>query len=83
MPLGSISLCTACRHYDWAAADRGQDPRCTAFADGIPEAIWLDCFDHRRPFVGDRGIRFELADDDTLAVEQLELYEKAHAAAAG
>lgn len=44
--------CLACRHYL-------DDGTCAAFPDGIPDAILLDGFDHRRPFDGDGGIRYE------------------------
>jgi len=32
---------------------------CKAFPDGIPFAIWDNTFDHRNPWPGDGGIRFE------------------------
>jgi hypothetical protein len=42
---------------------------CAAFPDGIPWQIGEDGFDHRKPFPGDHGILFDLAegDDEFLA----------------
>lgn len=57
--------CWLCRH------DRG-GRRCDAFGPDtpIPEAIRRNQADHRRPFPGDHGIRFEAregVDPDALA----------------
>jgi hypothetical protein len=46
------SQCSHCRHK---LADR----TCRAFVDGIPGAILLNLHDHRNPYPGDGGIRFE------------------------
>ncbi|TDC73621.1 hypothetical protein [Actinomadura sp. 7K507] len=35
-------------------------PYCDAFPDRVPNEIYRAGFDHRQPFEGDRGIRFEL-----------------------
>ena len=44
--------CSRCRH--WEAGNL-----CLAFRDGIPDAIWENRHDHRDPYEGDGGIRFE------------------------
>jgi hypothetical protein len=48
-----IPICWDCRHYR-------TDASCSAFPDGIPAEILDSEADHRRPYPGDRGIRFEL-----------------------
>lgn len=37
-------------------------PSCDAFPQGIPEPIWTGAADHRRPFVGDHGLRWASKD---------------------
>ena len=40
----------------WASLE---SERCSAFPDGIPDAIWLGTHDHALPFPGDGGVRRE------------------------
>ena len=48
-----ISQCVWCRH-------RSSDGRrCRAYPDGIPDAILMNRHDHRSPYKGDSGLRFE------------------------
>jgi len=49
---GSWSQCSFCRH--WLGRKT-----CAAFPDGVPAAILDNEHDHREPFAGDNGIRFE------------------------
>ena len=53
-----FSLCDHCKH-------RRSEDTCAAFPDGIPSSISFFGFntDHRRPFEGDNGIRFEPKDE--------------------
>ena len=53
----AMPICIGCRHYDRTAP--GPGIRCTAFPDGVPEAIFESRTDHREPYEGDRGIVFD------------------------
>lgn len=55
-----MPICLGCRHFDRTAPGPGFG--CTAFPSGIPDAIIESQFDHREPFDGDDGIRFEPVD---------------------
>ena len=48
-----IVQCFVCTRY---GTDNG---KCQAFPDGIPEKILFMEHDHREPYKGDNGIRFE------------------------
>lgn len=53
-----IPQCFDCKHFD-------RDKKgmvCAAFPAGIPNPILLADHDHREPFEGDGGIRFEPRD---------------------
>jgi hypothetical protein len=47
-----VFQCKQCRHYQG-------DGKCTAFPGGIPDPILFFEHDHRKPYPGDQGIRFE------------------------
>ncbi|HEX8339702.1 MAG TPA: hypothetical protein VF624_02215 [Tepidisphaeraceae bacterium] len=44
--------CSVCRHLNGRR-------RCSAFPAGIPDAIIASRHDHRQPYAGDQGVRFE------------------------
>jgi hypothetical protein len=46
--------CLYCRHLDQATRTT-----CRAFPRGIPDAFMANAADHRQPWRGDRGVRFE------------------------
>ena len=41
-------------------------PSCEAFPAGIPEEIWENRFDHRKPYAGDHGLRWASLDDQAF-----------------
>jgi hypothetical protein len=45
-------MCLWCTHFKDGFT-------CDAFPDGIPDEILFQFVDHRKPVVGDNGIRFE------------------------
>jgi hypothetical protein len=51
-----VTPCSTCRHLYADAFS------CAAFPDGIPEEILLGEHQHKTPFDGDNGIRYESAD---------------------
>ena len=55
-----ISQCVWCRHR----SEGGR--QCRAYPKGIPEAIATNRHDHRQPFDGDYGVRFE---PDVIEIE--------------
>ncbi len=74
MTIGSLSICGACARLG-PRVDR-PGVACAAFPDGIPDEIYVDGFDHRKPFDGDNGLRFELAAGEE---SYLAAYDEAHA----
>jgi hypothetical protein len=50
----SAPPCLFCRHLKEGRV------RCEAFPEGIPDDLLFGLHDHREPYDGDRGIRFEL-----------------------
>jgi hypothetical protein len=46
--------CNECKHFALSGKIR-----CTAFPDGIPNEILDNIHDHKTPYPGDNGIRFE------------------------
>ena len=51
---GYSDQCVTCKNYTMLG-------ECLAFPDGITEPIMLGEFDHRKPYDGDNGIRWENA----------------------
>lgn len=47
-----VAQCVRCKHLL-------SNARCAAFPEGIPADILENRHDHRRPYPGDNGIRFE------------------------
>ena len=52
-------ICQGCKHLRRTNDAPLLDPMCDAFPQGIPADILLSRADHRQPFSGDNGIRFD------------------------
>lgn len=63
MTIGPAPMCLFCKHL--IETLEGRDV-CRAFPGGIPDEIYLDYYDHRKEFPGDKGIRFEAVDKKAL-----------------
>ena len=60
-----MPICLGCHHFNRAAP--GPSFGCAAFPVGIPDEIFESRADHREPFDGDQGIRFDPVDEDAAA----------------
>jgi hypothetical protein len=49
-------VCLFCRHFHLKGHGIHE---CDAFPDRIPDEIWRGDNDHKKPYPGDHGIRFE------------------------
>jgi len=69
MSVGPPSICLACKHLRSAST-------CAAYPARIPRAILFQHYDHRTPFAGDGGIRFETATGKQHLVEAFDHVER-------
>ncbi len=60
----AIPICWNCKHYR-------EDVTCAAFPKGIPAEILESEANHRHPYRGDHGIRFEPLSEKQVSVEQI------------
>ncbi len=67
-------MCMFCRHLVEGTT------KCAAFPGGIPDAIFYGAHDHREPYEGDSGIRFELKPGGEADLEDWRALERAFAA---
>lgn len=54
--IGDAPLCLFCIHYTGMGERLG--PTCIAFPKGIPDRIFYDAEDHKKPVKGDHGLQF-------------------------
>jgi hypothetical protein len=66
-----MPLCIFCRYLK-----EGQ-VRCEAFPEGIPDDLLFAMSDHREPYEGDHGIRFELKPGEEGRLEEWLALERA------
>ncbi len=59
-----VMQCAYCAHF------LGGE-RCAAFREGIPEEIYRGEFDHRRPYPGDDGVRWQPASEGAAEIAAL------------
>jgi hypothetical protein len=52
LPIYPVSMCLVCKYYRKAQ-------RCEAFPLRIPQPILIGKYDHRKPYKGDHGIKFQ------------------------
>src|SRR4051794_18491403 len=73
VPTPRLTLCMACRHLRLTSSGRLV---CDAFPGGIPRPLRDGEANHRYPYPGDRGFRFEPAPDVPRAVlAELEAFD--------
>ncbi|AEE95900.1 hypothetical protein Mahau_0698 [Mahella australiensis 50-1 BON] len=53
-------MCYDCKHFIKS------ENTCKTFPNGIPYAIFLEYYDHRKPYDGDNGVLFAPKSKDSL-----------------
>ena len=62
--------CQTCRHFQNASYLKGDMLVCAVYPEGIPDEILSMKHDHRKPFKGDKGQRYEPVSKEALRVVQ-------------
>lgn len=66
--VGLPPICIYCRRL---VEENEELFACTAYPEGIPEAIVMNQTDHRKPFEGDHGQQFEVKPGSEAKAEDL------------
>ncbi len=69
MTTSATPICVMCARLN---TDSAFPVTCTAFPEGISEAIFLRGYDHRKPFTGDKGLTFTLETGKEVLLKQWE-----------
>lgn len=70
MTTAPIPLCESCARL--GPGSGGVGFACAAFSDGIPDAIYMEGYDHRQPYPGDGGVLFRLKNGEERALAAYE-----------
>lgn len=63
-----MPLCKVCKYY---LSNDGLKFKCRAFPNGVPGKITHSEFDHRQPFIGDRGYQFKPKDEEAAQYAEM------------
>ena len=73
MTLRPLPQCLTCSRFESPLDMPATGQTCAAFPDGIPDTIWWNRADHRQPFDGDHGLRWESRDGAKFPEELLSM----------
>ena len=68
----TCAICMECKHFKEM---RNMKPICSAFPQGIPEAVWTGTLLHTIPVKGDHGFQYEKAEIEDTDLPEL-LYDE-------
>jgi len=69
-------ICWWCKHFNVHQFEKEHKTTCTAFPSDIPEEIWINDFIHKLPYQDDKGIQFEMRENDNELPKALKLILK-------
>ena len=68
----TCAICMDCKHFKGMG---NMKPICSAFPQGIPEAVWTGTLLHTIPVKGDHGFQYEKAEIEDTDLPEL-LYDE-------